>query len=62
MFVAYYSNWVQSKIKILEDNDKKEEWNKKDEDLQYYAGLQIEAATQTLHNFVEMNMTYPLHI
>jgi hypothetical protein len=24
--------------------------------------LQIEAATQTLHNFVEMNMTYPLHI
>ena len=68
MFVAYYSNWVQSKIKILDDsndkdkNEKKEEWNQKDEDLQYYAGLQIEAATQTLRNFVEMNMTYPLHI
>lgn len=62
MFVAYYSNWIQSKIKMLEDNDKKEEWNKKDEDLQYYAGSQLEAATQTLRNFVEMNMTYPLHI
>ena len=62
IFVEYYSKWVSKKVESLTKIEDKEKWNQKSDDLKYYAGLQIEAATQTLHNFEELNMTYPLHI
>jgi len=63
IFVSYYWNWVQAKIeKWLLDEKDKEILQLRAIDFKSYADLQIDAAKQTLHNFEEFNMSYPLHI
>lgn len=63
IFVSYYWQWAQAKF----DNDKinadvRTNLQSQAVDLQAYSNLQIDAAKETLHNFEELNMSYPLHI
>ena len=64
IFVSYYSNRIQWKVDNtgITDEEKQEIWQPKEEALKFYSDLQIKAAKQTLRNFEEFNMTYPLHI
>ena len=62
VFIAYYSEMLSNMIKA--DNDQQSKNVKENElrDVQKYSSMQLEAAKQTLEDFSELNITYPLHI
>ena len=62
MFVSYYKNWITAKNNGILGDWIDEIFLSKLRDFQQYANIQIEAANQTLIDFEEFNMTYPLHI
>ena len=62
IFVSNYSNWVKLKLENLTEEEQEVERQFKATNLQFYSDLQVEAAKQTLQDFEDLNMTYPLHI
>jgi len=62
VFVSYYTNWIVARNNKNVWDGAQEIFLSKLWDFQQHANIQVEAANDTLRDFEDFNMTYPLHI
>ena len=62
IFVTYYRQVLDKMLINIQDNDMKVIVKNHATEMERYSNIQLKAADQTLSDFLDWTMTYPLHI